>query len=52
MPLYMDRHNLPGLTPRDAAEAHLKDLEIQKNYGCTCITYWIDEKCFLPDRFS
>jgi AraC-like DNA-binding protein len=44
MPLYMDRHNLPGLTPRDAAEAHLKDLEIQKDYGCTCITYWIDEE--------
>jgi AraC-like DNA-binding protein len=44
MALYMDRHNLPGLTPRDAAEAHLKDLEIQKDYGCTCITYWIDEE--------
>jgi AraC-like DNA-binding protein len=43
MPLYMDRHNVPGLTPRDAADAHLKDLEIQKDYGCVCITYWIDE---------
>jgi AraC-like DNA-binding protein len=43
MPLYMDRHNVPGLTPRDAANAHSKDLEIQKDFGCTCITYWIDE---------
>jgi class 3 adenylate cyclase len=39
----MDRHNIPGLTARDAAEAHLKDLEIQKDYGCTCMTYWVDE---------
>jgi len=29
MTLFMDRHNAPGLTSRDAAEAHLKDLEIQ-----------------------
>jgi AraC-like DNA-binding protein len=40
----MDRHNVPGLTSRDAAEAHLKDLEIQDDYGCTCITYWVDEE--------
>jgi AraC-like DNA-binding protein len=39
----MDRHNVPGLTPRDAAHAHQKDLEIQKDFGCMCITYWIDE---------
>ena len=44
MPLYMDRHNVPGLTSRDAAAAHLKDLEIQKDYGCMCITYWVDEE--------
>ncbi len=43
MPLYMDRHNVPGLTLSDAAEAHLKDLEFQTDYGCTCITYWADE---------
>ncbi|HJZ39478.1 MAG TPA: nickel-binding protein [Bacteroidales bacterium] len=40
----MDRHNVPGLTSRDAAEAHLKDLEIQEDYGCMCITYWVDEE--------
>jgi AraC-like DNA-binding protein len=43
MPLYMDRHNIPGLTPRDVAAAHAKDLEIQEHYGCICITYWVDE---------
>ena len=44
MPLYMDRHNIPGLTPVNVATAHLKDLEIQEHYGCTCITYWVDEE--------
>jgi AraC-like DNA-binding protein len=44
MPIYMDRHNIPGLTSRDAAEAHLKDVEIQKEYGCTALTYWADEE--------
>jgi AraC-like DNA-binding protein len=44
MPLYMDRHNIPGLTPRDVAVAHAKDLEIQEHYGCMCITYWVDEE--------
>jgi AraC-like DNA-binding protein len=43
MPLYMDRHNVPGLSYRDAAEAHLKDIEIQKEFGCTAVTYWADE---------
>jgi AraC-like DNA-binding protein len=44
MPLYMDRHNIPGLTPSDVAGAHAKDLEIQEHYGCMCITYWVDEE--------
>lgn len=44
MPLYMDRHNVPGLTSKDAAKAHLKDLEIQDEYGCKCINYWVDEE--------
>lgn len=59
MPLYMDRHNVPGLSSMDAAEAHLKDLEIQEDYGCRCLTYWVDEEranvfCLIhsPDRHA
>lgn len=44
MPLYMDRHNVSGVTFKDVAAAHAKDLEIQNEYGCTCITYWVDEE--------
>jgi hypothetical protein len=28
MPLFMDRHDVPGATAKDAADAHVKDLEV------------------------
>lgn len=46
MPLYMDLHTLePGVTARDLALAHLKDLETQLKYGVKYSRYWFD-----PDR--
>ncbi len=44
MPLYMDRHDVPGITAAAVAEAHVKDLAIQQEYGCVCMTYWVDEE--------
>src|SRR3990170_3393293 len=44
MPLYMDLHILPGVKARDVAQAHVQDLLIQDDHGCTCMTYWVDEK--------
>lgn len=44
MPLYMDRHELPGLTAMDVAEGHKQDLKIQHKYNCRSLTYWYDEK--------
>lgn len=43
MPIFMDRHDMRGATGANVAEAHLKDLEIQKNYGVKYMTYWFDE---------
>ena len=43
MPIFMDRHNIPGLTLKDAAEAHHKDVELQETYNCKAMTYWVDE---------
>jgi len=43
MPIYMDLHTLPGVTALDVAEAHRKDLLHQEEYGCKCMTYWLDE---------
>ena len=44
MPLYMDVHIVPGVKAKDVAEAHRKDLLHQHEYGCNCMTYWIDEE--------
>ncbi len=43
MPIYMDRHMVPGIEAKHAAEAHREDLKIQEEYGCRCMTYWVDE---------
>jgi AraC-like DNA-binding protein len=40
----MDIHTIPGVKAKNVAEAHLKDLAIQEDYNCKCMTYWIDEK--------
>jgi class 3 adenylate cyclase len=43
MPIFLDRHDLSGLTATDIAEAHRKDLEVQERYGVRFLTYWFDE---------
>src|SRR5687768_14905678 len=44
MPLYMDLHIIPGVKAREVAQAHVQDLLIQDEHGCTVMTYWVDEK--------
>ncbi len=43
MPIFLDRHDLKGLTAADVAEVHRKDLEVQDQYGVRFLTYWFDE---------
>jgi hypothetical protein len=43
VPIFLDRHDLSGLTASDIAEAHRKDLEVQDQYGDRFLTYWFDE---------
>lgn len=43
MPIYMDVHIIPGVKARGVAEAHGKDLLLQDEHQCKCMTYWIDE---------
>ncbi len=43
MPIFLDRHDMRGLTAADIAEAHRKDLEVQVRYGVRFLTYWFDE---------
>ena len=42
MPIYLDRHDLSGLSATDVAEAHRRDLEVQDEYGVKFLTYWFD----------
>lgn len=59
MPIFMDRHDIPGVTAEDVAEAHQKDLKIQEEYSCRALTYWYDREkemafCLIeaPDKES
>jgi len=38
----MDIHQVPGIEAIDAAEAHQKDMLIQEEHQCRCMTYWVD----------
>src|SRR6202165_824876 len=42
MPLFLDRHDIPGVTAVDLAIAHARDVQIEKQYGVRYITYWFD----------
>jgi class 3 adenylate cyclase len=42
MPLFMDRHDLPGATAEQVAEAHAKDLGPAAEYGVQLLAYWFD----------
>ena len=42
MPLFMDRHDVPGASPEDVAEAHVRDLEYGPQFGVLFRSYWFD----------
>ncbi len=43
MPLYMDVHNVPGVSYADVVEAHKKDLELQDAYNVIYKQFFVDE---------
>ncbi len=42
MPLYMDRHDLPGITAEEVAQAHLTDISLQSKHRVKFLAYWFD----------
>jgi hypothetical protein len=45
MPLYMDVHTIEGgVSAKDVADAHMKDLDAQAPHGVNYKSYWVDEK--------
>lgn len=44
MPIFMDRHDMPGVTAEEVARAHRLDLDIQASYGVNFMAYWYDRR--------
>jgi hypothetical protein len=42
MPLFMDRHDLPGVTVEQVAQMHLADLPVSTRHAVQFLTYWFD----------
>jgi len=40
MPTYIDIHDAPGVSPKDLADAHARDLEVQHKHGVEYVKYW------------
>ncbi len=45
MPLFMDIHELPGVSPEQIAKAHDMDLATQKKYGVEYRKYYMNHDC-------
>lgn len=45
MPLFMDVHTITdGVSAKDVADAHVKDLQEQAKHGVDYRHYWVDEQ--------
>jgi class 3 adenylate cyclase len=42
MPIFLDRHDMVDQSAEETAKLHIKDLEIQDQYGVKFLTYWYD----------
>lgn len=42
MPLFMDRHEVPGASAEDVAAAHAADIGVQSAHGVRYLTYWFE----------
>jgi hypothetical protein len=44
VPLFMDIHKMEGgVSAKDVADAHAKDVQTQEQYGVNYKSYWVDE---------
>jgi hypothetical protein len=44
VPLFLDVHTMEGgVSAKDVADAHMRDLEEQDKYGVNYMRYWVDE---------
>jgi hypothetical protein len=44
VPLYLDVHTMEGgVSAKDVADAHMRDVQEQAKYGVNYMRYWVDE---------
>jgi class 3 adenylate cyclase len=43
MPLFMDRHDVPGASQADIARAHMSDVAFASKHNVEFLTYWFDQ---------
>jgi class 3 adenylate cyclase len=43
MPLFVDIHDVAGVTPEQIAVAHVRDVAVQAEHGVTYVKYWLNE---------
>lgn len=44
MPIFLDRHDVGESSAEDIAKLHIRDLEVQDQYGVKFLTYWYDSE--------
>jgi hypothetical protein len=44
MPLYIDIHEIPGVTSALAAAEHIKDIDAQGPFAVNYSKYWLNEE--------
>jgi class 3 adenylate cyclase len=42
VPLYMDRHDIPGVSAEQVAQFHVLDVQVAGKHGAQFLTYWFD----------
>ena len=42
MPMFMDRHDAPGVSPEELADLHNRDMDVQERHRVRYHTYWFD----------
>jgi len=42
LPLFMDRHDVPGATAEQVMQAHLSDIGVEAKYAVQFLSYWFD----------
>ena len=52
MPLYMDRHEVPGASPEDVAAAHVSDLLMSSKHHVEFFSYWFDSTDGIVSCFA